>query len=375
MKTWFYPLLTMALSTLIIFAAMQSYGVDTTTEGRSKVVNSSAEKATAPPNSNKKPLPMVSVETVKSGPLSKIIELTGSVTPTRTARIASSSEGPVIVCAQRCMVREGDTVKKNQVLILIGRNKTAQAQLAAAKQALQEKKSELQRIKTLVKAGAIPGAQLDSTRSAYENARAQLARASESKDDYSITAPWEGIVAKVYVTEGDYVSPRSVLVEIFDPASLVIQFAVPESRSVEVQNGMAVRVRLDAYPGKTFPGIISRVYPQLDLKMRTRTVEATLIDDIDLLPGMFARIEVLLAEIPDALTVPTEAVLVNPEGEQVAFVLQGNKVIQHKVQTGVEDEGRVQIIAGVKPGDQVVVAGNEKLKDGAKVRTDARKQL
>lgn len=181
-------------------------------------------------------------------------------------------------------------------------------------------------------------------------------------------APWDGVVSKVHVTEGDYVAPRAVLIEIFDPVSLVVQFAVPEVRSPEVRNGIPVRVQLDAHPGSTVKGKISRVYPQLDDRMRTLTVEATLSDPVVLIPGMFARIRVILARIPDAVTVPAESVLVTPRGEKMVFVLQDGKSHGRAVQTGIEEAGRVQILAGVRPGEQVIVAGNESPADGARVR-------
>ena len=170
-------------------------------------------------------------------------------------------------------------------------------------------------------------------------------------------------------------APRTTLVEIFDPESLVIQFAIPEAYSTEVSDGMQVQIVLDAHPGKTFQGRISRVYPQLDLRMHTRTVEATLSKKVDLLPGMFARIKVYLEQIPDALTIASDAMIINAKGEQVAFVLQGKKVVQRKVTTGIEDAGRVQIIAGIQPGEQVVIAGNEKIKDGAMVQIHRDVQL
>lgn len=362
-STW----LTLSVLGLTLFAvcAVQFYGP--AGEAKATLEDQGSDASKKSPKT--KPLPAVRVETVQSTSLSKTMNLTGSVKPTRTAQIASPGEGPVEPCANSdCMVREGDHVKKGQRLFKIGRNKTAEAQLIASKQALKEQELELQRVEQLVQGGAIPGFQLDAAQSKYENSRAQLARSMESIEDYSVTAPWSGIVSEVHVAEGDYVAPRTTLVEIFDPESLVIQFAVPEAQSTEVSNGMQVQVELDAHPGKTFQGKISRVYPQLDLRMHTRTVETTLTNKVDLLPGMFARIKVYLAQIPEALTVTSDAIIINAQGEQLAFVLQGKKVVQRKVTTGIEDAGRVQVIAGIDIGEQVIIAGNEKLKDGAKVQ-------
>lgn len=350
--------------TLFAFCAVQLYSP----AGEAKATLKDQGSETSKKSQKTKPLPVVRLETVRTTSLSKTMKLTGSVKPTRTAQLASPGEGPVEPCATSyCMVREGDHVKKGQILLKIGRNKTAEAQLTASRQALKEQEMELQRVEQLVQGGAIPGFQLDAARSKYENSRAQLARSMESIEDYSVTAPWSGIVSEVHVAEGDYVAPRTTLVEIFDPASLVVQFAVPEAQSTEVIDGMEVQVQLDAHPGKTFQGIISRVYPQLDLRMHTRTVEATLTNKVDLLPGMFARIKVYLAQVPETLTVPSEAMMINAKGEHVAFVLQDKKVVQRKITIGIEDAGRVQVIAGIHPGEQVVIAGNEKIKNGAKV--------
>jgi membrane fusion protein (multidrug efflux system) len=168
------------------------------------------------------------------------------------------------------------------------------------------------------------------------------------------------------VKEGEFVAPRAVLLEIYDPASLVILAAVPEKYAAEVTAGMRVDVRLDAYPGDVMQGRIERVYPYLDPRLRTRTMEITLEKPIDLLPGMFARLNVLLKNIDDAVIVPLEALVTTPKG-QVVFVVEDGKAITREVKTGIEADNRIQLVSGVQPGDKVIIAGNEKLKSGVEV--------
>jgi RND family efflux transporter MFP subunit len=311
-----------------------------------------------------KPLPMVSVQEVKTMAISRTVELTGSVTASQIARLASPGEGPVL----NCRIREGDQVKRGQRLLAIGRSGAAAAQVTAAGESLKEQQAELNRTKILVQSGAIPGSQLDSARAKFEGARALLAKARENVGDYSVETPWDGVVSKVLVKDGDFVAPRAALVEMYDPGSLVIRFAVPEAQATEVFKGMPVNVHLDAYPDKDFQGKITRVYPDLDTKSRTRTVEAVLDYPIALIPGMFARLKLPLHTVADATVVPREAVIVTPGGERIAFVIKEGKAWRRKLETGIEGEGRVQIITGLQPGEKVVAAGNEKLRDGMKVK-------
>ena len=311
-----------------------------------------------------KPLPMVAVQKVEVAPLSRTLEVTGSATPTRQARLASPGEGPI----QNCRVRKGAQVKRGERLVTIGRSGAAAAQVTAASESLKEQQAELNRMKILVQSGAVPGSQLDTARAKYEGARALLAKARELAGDYSVAAPWDGVVSKVLVKDGDFVAPRAPLVEMHDPHSLVIRLAVPEAQATEIFKGTPAQVQLDAYPGKTFEGKISLVYPDLDTRMRTRTAEVTLDYPIALIPGMFARLQVMLETATDAVVVPGDAVLVMPSGEKVAFILKNGKAHRRVVQTGMEAEGRVQIVSGIQPGEIVVTAGNEKVQDGMEVK-------
>jgi RND family efflux transporter MFP subunit len=366
-KKWLLPLMFLPVFIAMVWIGMYFYNSATAADQSPKSVNqpTAAAKdgaAGQPP----KELPRVVVQAAQLEAISRILELTGSVTATKIARLAAPVEGPV----QNCRVREGDHVKPEQQVLIIGRSRGAEALLAAAQQALSEQTQELSRVKQLVDNGAIPGAQLDTARSKYENARAQFAKAKESAEDYSITAPWAGVVSKVSVADGDYVAPRAVLIEVYDPHSLAVQLAVPEAQSTVVREKMPVRVELDAYPGKTFKGEISRVYPQLDTRMRTRTVEVSILDPIDLIPGMFARTEVVLEDVRQAVVVPVEAVKISPKGGSAAFVVQDDKAAMRKIETGIEAGGKVQITEGIASGEQVIVAGHEKLKDGSAVRVE-----
>jgi len=311
-----------------------------------------------------KPIPVVAVQKAQVAPISRTLELTGTATPTRQARLASPGEGPI----QNCRVREGDLVKRDGRLLTIGRSGAAAAQVTAMAESVKEQAAELNRTKILVQSGAIPGSQLDTARAKYEGARALMAKARESAGDYSVAAPWDGVVSKVLVKDGDFVAPRAPLVEMYDPDSLVIRLAVPEAQSTLVLRGMPVKVQLDAYPGKAFEGKISLVYPDLDTRMRTRTAEVKLEYPVVLIPGMFARLQVGLETATDAVVVPGDAVLILPNGEKVAYILKEGKVQRRVVKTGLEASGQVQIVSGVQPGETVVTAGNEKLKDGMEVK-------
>jgi len=311
-----------------------------------------------------KPIPVVAVQKAQVAPISRTLELTGTATPTRQARLASPGEGPI----QNCRVREGNLVKRGERVLTIGRSGAAAAQVTAMAESVKEQEAELNRTKILVQSGAIPGSQLDTAKAKYEGARALMAKARESAGDYSVAAPWDGMVSKVLVKDGDFVAPRAPLVEMYDPNSLVIRLAVPEAQSTLVLKGMPVKVQMDAYPGKTFEGKISLVYPDLDTRMRTRTAEVKLDYPVALIPGMFARLQVGLETATDAVVVPGDAVLVMPNGEKVAFIIKDGKAQRRVVQTGLEAGGQVQIISGIQPGEAVVTAGNEKLKDGMEVK-------
>lgn len=368
MKHWIFLPLLLLMAVVGLWQAWKCHG-NVPDESLSLSVQSASRPASEPALGLKEPqkakaLPVVMTETVTPVAISKTLDLTGSVAASRVARMASIGEGPIL----NCTVREGDRVKRGEQILSIGRNKAAQAQVAASQAALKEQEQDLKRTEQLVQSGAIPGAQLDTVRSKFENARAQLAKAREGADDYSVVAPWDGIVSKVLVKDGDYVAPRAILVEIFDPGSLVIRFAIPEAQATDVRENMPVSAQLDAHPGRVFQGKISRVYPELDTRMRSRTVEAVLGEPVQLIPGMFARLQILTKDIPDAITVPAEAVIVTPKGDRLAFVVQDGKALRRKVETSIEDAGRIQIVKGIQAGDRVIVSGNEKLKDGAEVQ-------
>lgn len=308
---------------------------------------------------NKNTLPVVRVISASKTTISSKLDLTGSVEHYRVAHLASPAEGPVM----DIHVREGDTVKAGDTMLSIGRKKGIDALITSLQEELKKEADNLQKIRHLVEIDALPGEQLDQARTAYEKVRAQLVNAEETAGDYSITAPWSGVVSRVIVKEGEFIAPRAILLEMYDPASLIILSAVPEKYAFEVKAGKSVDIRLDAYPDRLLEGRIERVYPYLDAILRTRTVEILPKEQIDLLPGMFARLQVLLSIDKDAVVVPRQAVFSEQEQEFV-FVEENGKAKRRPVKTGIEMGRRVQIETGVLPGEKVIVEGWERLRDG-----------
>lgn len=316
-----------------------------------------------------KPATPVQVKKAEKRNLTRVGLYVGSMEPVRVARMASPAEGPVI----ECVVREGDKVLGGQQLVRVGRSHMAEASLEAAREELKRQEADFQRVEQLVNSGSLPQEQLDIARASLKRAQAQVAAAETAAGDYDIRAPWDGLVSKVWVAEGNYVAPRAPLVDLYDPASLRVRFAVPEGDVRRMAVGQTVRVRLDAWPGRVFEAVIERIYPQLDPVTRTLTVEAEISADVSLLSGLFARVEAPLETAADAVVIPGGALQSLPSGDTIVYVVQDEKVARRKVKTGLEAGEFVQVLEGVQPGEDVVVRGQEGLKDGAPVKVMGKK--
>jgi len=322
-------------------------------------------KATPPSaQTDKKPTAPVRVAKAQKRDLSKVVTYTGSVEPVRVARMASPAEGPIVECS----VREGDTVQAGQRLARVGRSRIADTALVAAQEDLRRLEAEFKRVEQLVKSGSLPGEQLDAARASLKRAEAQVAAMETGKADYDIASPWPGIVSEVWIAEGDYVAPRAPLVAIFDPASLLVRFSVPERDLPSIQTGLKVQVTLDAYPGRVIPAEIVRVFPGLDPATRTVTIEAELREEARLWRGLFARVTIPLRTLKDAVVAPDGALLVLPNGEAVMFVVADGKATLRKVRVALEAGGWLAVESGIAEGDMLVIRGHESLKDGAPVQ-------
>lgn len=318
------------------------------------------------PGTGEKAVP-VKTETVAPAPLELILNLTGVVEAARIAQLASPAEGPVI----EVRGREGDHVYAGQILLTLGRTEGANALTRALREDLKREEDNLARTRQLVETGALAGEQLDIAQAGAERVRTQYVKAQEAAGDYAIAAPWDGILSKMKVRDGDFVAPRAPLAEIYDPKSLIVRIAVPEQEVAAVAQGMTARIELDAYPGESFAGVLTRLYPTLDPQTRTRTAELALTEPPELLPGMFARISLVRSTIVDAMTVPAHCLVTLPGGGTAVYAAQDGKAVRRLVETGIEINGRVLIVTGLQAGDEVIVAGHEKLKDGALVRVIA----
>ncbi|MBN1511038.1 MAG: efflux RND transporter periplasmic adaptor subunit [Phycisphaerae bacterium] len=232
----------------------------------------------------------------------------------------------------------------------------ATAELAAAAQTLR-----------LLKAGPT-ATEVAVPEAVVEEAAARVALAEAHLAECVIAAPFDAVVTAVHVRAGDLAVPRTPLVEMVAPDSLVVRFSVPERFSAGLRQGMKLEAVLDAFPGQTVTGTIVRVYPLLHAEMRTRTAEATLNTENPLMPYQFARLTLHLDTVRDAVTVPADAILETPEGGRILFVVVEDKAIRRKVETGIEQDRVVQVTRGLSPGENVVVTGNEMLKNGVPVR-------
>jgi membrane fusion protein (multidrug efflux system) len=264
--------------------------------------------------------------------------------------------------------REGEAVKAGELLVSLD-DAIARAELAQARANLDLAEKSFERTQLLFKRGASNAQAQDEAQSQQQAARASLALAQARLDKTQIRAPYDGVLGLRQVSVGDYLSAGQDLVnlEVLDP--LKVDFRIPQKAVSQVRLGQAIELSLDAYPGERFKGTIIALNPRLDEVGRSQAIRAQ-VDNRDqrLKPGQFVKVSVILAERPQALLIPEEAVM--PMGQLlfVNLVVDG-KVERRQIRIGQRLRGKAEVVEGLQGDETLISAGWQKVAPGREVRT------
>jgi membrane fusion protein (multidrug efflux system) len=263
--------------------------------------------------------------------------------------------------------RDGQPVRRGRLLVALD-SSLNQAEVAQARAELDLAISNLKRTEDLARKNFVSSSAQEQAASNVEVLAAKLKLAEARLAKMLIVAPFDGVVGIRSVSLGDYVREGTDLVNIEDIHILKVDFRLPERHFTQLEVGQTVEVVADALPGARYAGAIEAINPRIDASGRSLEVRARLTNtDGRLRPGMFARVRVILGERAGALLVPEEAIV--PLGDDFfVYSVAGGRASRVRVKLGVRRESRVELLEGVKAGDQVVTAGMRVQRDGQAVR-------
>ncbi|MBA4178241.1 MAG: efflux RND transporter periplasmic adaptor subunit [Leptothrix sp. (in: Bacteria)] len=335
-----------------------------------------------------KPLPVL-VATVARGQVEATVANTraGTVEACQRTRLSTIAGGRIATLA----VKEGDRVRKGQLLMQLWNDdqqaeqvfalaqlETSRKRVAEACTTAEAAQRELVRQEALFKQGFISEGRLDTVRTEaaaraascatakadVAQAQARVAVVGTARQRTVLVAPFDGTVAKIVGEVGEYSTPSPPgvptppAIDLIDDSCLYVKAPMDEVDAPKVRAGQPVRITLDALPAQSFPGKVRRVAPYVtavEKQARTVEIEVTFDDPKSagrLLVGYSADVEVILDVRSDVLRAPTSALM---QGRRV-LVLEGGKLAERVVQTGVTNWEHSEITSGLAAGDLIVTS-------------------
>ncbi|MBL0942334.1 MAG: efflux RND transporter periplasmic adaptor subunit [Alphaproteobacteria bacterium] len=271
----------------------------------------------------------------------------------------------------------GSQVNKGDILVTLNAD-TDIAKLESLKAALVLAELTYKRDKNQFSAKAISKATLEADEADLKSKQAQVAEQAAIVAMKTIRAPLSGRVGIAGVNVGQYLNPGDKIVTLQALDQIYVHFNIPQKALAQIAPEQAVQISVDTYPGKIFEGKITSIDPKVDPKTLTVLVEATFPNpNQELVPGMFASVEVLSGQPHQYITLPQTAVSFNPYGE-IAFIIKETGkddkgepvfiVTQNFITVGETRGDQIAILKGIHPGDLIVTTGQHKLKNGSRVK-------
>ncbi len=321
----------------------------------------------------------------------------GTVRSRLKARVGAERAGRVVAIPHRegaavsigdLLLRLDDVTARTRLELAERDHRALSAAAGAARAAARLAEQDHERSKRLFDQGAVSQGTMDQAITKLESARAELeaaeARALSARsavrlardelDHLNVTAPFSGVVTQRFVEIGESVVPGQAVLEVMSPDSLYVSAPIDEIDIGRIAAGLPARVSLDPFPGVVWAARVGRVAPYVDdFKEQNRTLEVEVDLPIDPArpmpkPGTSADVEIILDDRPDALRVPTFAVI---EGKRV-LVAENGKAVTREVDTGIRNWEWTEIRGGLAEGDLVITNLDKPgVKAGARVNVPA----
>lgn len=286
-----------------------------------------------------------------------------------TVQVKVSAEASGLL--QDLRVQEGDEVRPGQLLARIKREAQS-ASVRRAKTSLAQAKREFARVLALSKKGVVGQQELDQAKDRVDLARLDISDRGRDLANTKVTTPIGGVVTQRAAQAGDYVGAGQTLLEIMDFSTLVARVHVAERELDRIAVGQPVKVVGKAALGRRAEGKILRIAPTVDAA--TGTVKVTvglppqaLASASDFRPGMYAQVTIKIQERQGVLSLPKSAVL-HEEGRASVMVAADGVAKRVTVELGQRDGNWVEVQKGLSVTDEVIVAGQQNLKEGAPIK-------
>ena len=268
---------------------------------------------------------------------------------------------------------DGQRVKKGQLLVQLD-DQLPLAQVQQSQAELSIAQANQKRNQELVSQNFISQRSLDESAANLQVAQAKLALAKATADRLKIIAPFDGMVGIRSVNVGDYLKDGADIVNIEDLDAIFVDFRLPERFQSKVKTGQTASLDIDALPGRKYSARIQAIDPLIDTNGRSVGVRGCIDNrQLQLRPGMFARVNAVFGVRETAMVIPEEAII--PQGPKVFVIklLPGTsdktRTTQRvEVKVGLRRPGKVEILDGLEPTDTVVANGQQRVqKDGTLV--------
>lgn len=303
-----------------------------------------------------------------------------NLAPVKGVELSSEVSGLV----KEVLFKSGQLVKAGDALIQLNAESEL-AQYNAAQASADLADIVYQRDKAQLAAQGISQAQVDFDLADLKIKRAQAALQKANLEKKTIKAPFSGKLGITAIVAGQYLNPGDKVVTLQTLNPIFADFFQPQQKISQLRIGQTIELTVDAYPAQKMIGKLTTLNPKVDSNSRNIQIQATFDNPRgELLPGMYAKVNVSLGEAQQFLTLPQTAITYNPYGSTVFVIeeeegktpegtLDGKKQKVAKqvfVTTGDSRGDQVAILKGLKAGQEVVTSGQLKLKNGTPVLID-----
>ena len=307
---------------------------------------------------------VVAVDTVRAerGLVEERVESIGTARANEAIVLTAKITGHVSAIG----FKEGQKVQAGDLMIEFDARQQ-RADVEEARATVEEIRRRVERARMLRQSGNVAEARVDELSGLYLAAQARQRSVEAKLADLRINAPFAGRVGLRQVSLGNLVQPGTAITTLDDVSKIKLEFAIPEVQLGRMKMGLPVLARSAAYPDRIFKGLVRAIDTRVDPVTRSIRINAEFDNADELLrPGMFLIVELVVERRENAVLVPEEAIV--PEAtRQYLMVVQNNRAKRIEVTIGERLSGKVEVLRGLAVGDEVILRGTQKARDGAPV--------